>query len=95
MNSFLPIGSVFKQKKKRAVPLMVIGYFPIDSNTEELYDYLAVIYPQGLISPTSVLLINQEEIGEILFEGYSDDESRELTRRFGEIASQDIEDERG
>lgn len=70
MAEYLNLGAVFTQKKENTFPLMVVGYFPVHPDTEEMYDYLVVIYPQGFISNNSLLMINHEEVSEILFEGY-------------------------
>ena len=75
LNQLLPIGSVvlLKKKKKR---LMITGVFPIQTEEEEVYDYIAVIYPEGYIGPRSNYVFNHGDIEEILFKGYDDEERK-------------------
>ncbi len=85
MAEYLNLGAVFTQKKENTFPLMVVGYFPVHPDTEEMYDYLVVIYPQGFISNNSLLMINHEEVSEILFEGYYDARTEEILSRINNI----------
>lgn len=75
LNELLPVGSVvlLKNAKKR---LMITGVFPIQTEEEEVYDYIAVIYPEGYIGPRSNYVFNHGDIEEILFKGYDDEERK-------------------
>ena len=75
LNQLLPIGSVviLRNAKKR---LMITGVFPIQTEEEEVYDYIAVIYPEGYIGPRSNYVFNHGDIEEILFKGYDDEERK-------------------
>ena len=75
LNQLLPIGSVvlLRNAKKR---LMITGVFPIQTEEEEVYDYIAVIYPEGYIGPRSNYVCNHGDIEEILFKGYDDEERK-------------------
>lgn len=75
LNELLPIGSVvlLKNAKKR---LMITGVFPIQTEEEEVYDYIAVIYPEGYIGPRSNYVFNHGDIEEVLFKGYDDEERK-------------------
>ena len=75
LNQLLPIGSVvlLRNAKKR---LMITGVFPIHTEEEEVYDYIAVIYPEGYIGPRSNYVFNHGDIEEILFKGYDDEERK-------------------
>lgn len=84
MSSLLPIGTVFKQKQETPLTFMIIGYCPINTQDDSMYDYLTVIYPQGVISENSVLMINHEEIGEVLYWGYLNSEVDGLLKKLGE-----------
>lgn len=74
-NELLPIGSVvlLKNAEKR---LMITGVFPIQTEEEEVYDYVAVVYPEGYIGPRSNYVFNHGDIEEILFKGYDDEERK-------------------
>ena len=75
LNQLLPIGSVvlLRNAKKR---LMITGVFPIQTEEEDVYDYIAVIYPEGYIGPRSNYVFNHGDIEEILFKGYDDEERK-------------------
>ena len=75
LNQLLPIGSVvlLRNAKKR---LMITGVLPIQTEEEEVYDYIAVIYPEGYIGPRSNYVFNHGDIEEILFKGYDDEERK-------------------
>lgn len=92
MSGLLPIGSVFRQKQEGTLPLIVIGYFPISNEDEHMYDYLVVLYPQGLIGENSALMINQEDVGEVLFRGFTDSAVEKMLSELGEVASTEISD---
>ena len=88
LNQLLPIGSVvlLRNAKKR---LMITGVFPIQTEEEEVYDYIAVIYPEGYIGPRSNYVFNHGDIEEILFKGYDDEERKgylDVMRKTMEVA---------
>ena len=58
---FFILAVVFLQKDRNAMPLMVVGYLSVHSDTNEMYDYLTVIYPQGWLSDNSLLMIDHEK----------------------------------
>ena len=72
---FLPIGTVVKLKdaSKR---LMIAGYCAFDNkrNTEKMWDYIACLYPEGLISPNRMCFFNHEQIDKIFYYGLKDEE---------------------
>ena len=69
----LPIGSVVMLKggEKR---LMIFGVKQKKADTNELYDYISVIYPEGNIGTQGQLLFNHEDIEQIFLRGYEDEE---------------------
>ena len=71
--SILPIGSVVRVASTDALA-MVIGYEPVVG--DERAEYLAVPYPMGLISDDSAIAFDRSSIGEIVFEGYVDEEGQ-------------------
>ena len=81
MNKILSIGTIVKVRGMYdGVNLMIIGYFPIEKETEKIFDYSVILYPQGLVGERSVFLFFDEDIEDIIFEGYSDDESEEFRK---------------
>lgn len=72
-NGILPIGSVVRVASTRALA-MILGYEPLVDDGRA--DYLAVPYPMGLISDDGAIAFDRSSIGEVVFEGYVDEEAR-------------------
>lgn len=78
IKDLLPIGSIVILKDGEQ-PLMIYGIMQSDGNsglfkkTKE-YDYVSVPYPQGNLEPGMTFLFNHEDIKEIIFRGYEDEE---------------------
>ena len=70
------IGSVVKIKDTDSL-VMIAGYLPNVENGKT-YDYFTVPYPLGLVSFDEFVCINSDIIGEVVFEGYSDDKTVEF-----------------
>ena len=77
----LPIGSVVRIASTDALA-MILGYEPIVG--DERADYLAIPYPMGLISDDSAIAFDRSSVGEVVFEGYTDEEGQ---RAFSAIRS--------
>ena len=73
VKELLPIGSVvvLKGGEKK---LMIFGIKQTDQETGKDYDYIGVIYPEGNIGAGGQFLFDHENISEVFFKGYSDDE---------------------
>lgn len=74
IKDLLPIGSVVRlhDGEKR---LMIIGIMQSDaSGNGKEYDYLGILYPEGHIGDQFQYLFNQEDIEEVIFRGFEDDE---------------------
>jgi len=67
----LPIGTVVKLKKGEQ-ELMVVGRAQLFNNAGTIgyFDYSAALYPQGVISNSEFLFFNDDDIEEVIFEGY-------------------------
>lgn len=72
---FLPIGSVVKLNKTKKM-LMVIGY--LVKNEGKIYDYIACLFPEGILSLKDVLLFNHGDIKEIYYLGHKSEKYKEL-----------------
>lgn len=77
-DTLLAIGTIVKLKNIDAVDMMILGYYPIDKDMNEMYEYLAVIYPQGILNENSFFLLNSTDIAEVVYQGYADEESKLL-----------------
>lgn len=88
----LPIGSIV-YLKEGTNKLMILNRAPILPSEEEdakdiWYDYSGCFYPQGL-DPNNVFYFNEENIDEIVFEGFKDDEEERFQKLFQDWQSED------
>ncbi|UQS84348.1 DUF4176 domain-containing protein [Bombilactobacillus thymidiniphilus] len=84
----LPIGSiVYLEDSSQKVMLLNVGPVVEQNGVEVYFDYSGAIYPAGL-DPEQVYYFNQEDIAEVVFEGYQDEDSE----RFNELYEQWVED---
>ncbi|MFR4915477.1 MAG: DUF4176 domain-containing protein [Coprococcus phoceensis] len=83
MKKYKPLGSVvlLKNGTKR---VMIYGRKQILASTGELFDYVTCLYPEGNIGAEYTFLFNDDDIEEVIFEGYSDKEDLEFIKKFGE-----------
>ena len=81
MNQFkydylLPIGSIVRLKNGER-RLMIFGLLQRErENPDQVYDYVAVPYPEGLQDIRLNVCFNHGDIEEIVFRGYEDDERK-------------------
>lgn len=71
---FLPVGSVvlLKGGTKR---IMVTGFCSVDNNDQEkMYDYTGCLYPEGIINSNEICLFDNNQIEQVFFKGYVDEE---------------------
>lgn len=71
----LPIGSVISldgAKKK----MMIIGSSVKVENTENVYDYIALPFPEGYIDNEKMFLFQAKDIKEVHFIGYVNAETQ-------------------
>lgn len=67
---FLPIGTVVLLKNALK-PVMIIGFcMGTKENTNVMYDYCGVMYPEGMFDSDKNLFFNHDSIDKILFMGY-------------------------
>lgn len=82
---FLPIGSVvvLKEGEKK---LMVFGILQTNAeNAEEEYDYIGVPYPEGNLGDEYQYLFNHDNIAEVFFRGYEDEERATFVEKLVEL----------
>ena len=74
---YLPLGTVVMLKTaKKAV--MITGYVPINNETKEMFDYKAVVFPEGDFSSDITAVFNHNQIERVLFEGFKTKDSEEF-----------------
>lgn len=73
IQELLPIGTVvlLEGGEKR---LMIYGVKQTDVDTKQEYDYIGVIYPEGNMGKGTQFLFNHDQIREICFKGFEDEE---------------------
>ncbi len=84
---FLPIGTVvlLKNATKR---IMITGFCGIqrNANVRKTFDYCGCIYPEGYLSPESILLFDHDQIDKIYHVGLAnDDEEREFKKKLKNV----------
>lgn len=91
----LPIGSVVLLKggiKK----IMVTGIKPVskdDDGTEQEYDYIGVIYPEGYLNDEFNFLFNHYDVNDVVFRGYENPERVEFIEYMEEVYKKGFEKE--
>ncbi len=68
----LPLGSVVNLKNGDGTKLIIVSRASIVNEHfgEVYYDYGGVLIPKGFSSPEEVYFFNKENVNEVLFEGY-------------------------
>lgn len=78
VNTVLPIGSVVLLKGA-SKKLMILGYLKYGlENKSDVYDYAACTYPEGFISPQTVLIFNHNQIETVCAVGYQNEEQTQF-----------------
>jgi len=69
----LPAGSVvlIGDNTKR---LMIIGFLQQEAETENVWDYVGIPYPEGYMGSERTYLFNHSQITRVFSIGYQDDE---------------------
>lgn len=90
MEKYLPIGTVviLKNGKKR---IMITGYIVQGKETgDKVYDYIGCLYPEGVISSDRNLLFDHDQINQIFYVGYSDDEQKSFMVKLHQLVSNEL-----
>ena len=77
IKDLLPIGSVIWLKDAER-PLMIFGVKQQNLETNEEYDYIGVIYPEGNMGTESQFLFMHKDIEKVVFRGYEDTSREEF-----------------
>lgn len=84
-DKFLPIGSVviLKGGTKK---VMITGFCSIaETDRTQVYDYSGCIYPEGYLSSNQICLFNHDQIEELFFLGYENDEESEFKKSLADV----------
>ena len=73
LEGMLPVGSVvlIGDNTKR---LMIIGFLQQEAETENVWDYVGIPYPEGYMGSERTYLFNHSQITRVFSIGYQDDE---------------------
>ncbi|BCN29974.1 DUF4176 domain-containing protein [Anaeromicropila herbilytica] len=73
MKKFLPIGSVvlLKGGEKK---VMICGRVQQKVDTNEIFDYSACYYPEGILDAKELFLFNNDDIENVFYIGMQDEE---------------------
>ena len=73
IDGLLPVGSVVLLKNG-SHKVMIIGYCQkLVSGKEQIFDYVACLFPEGFISADKNYLFNQEQVDKVYHVGYQTD----------------------
>lgn len=78
MKDLLPIGSVVLLKEA-GKSLMIVGILQKDE-TDRVFDYIAVLFPEGYLDAETFFLFNHEDIADVRFVGCINAESQTYTQ---------------
>ena len=85
IHELLPIGSIVIMKEGEQ-KLMIVGVMLTDEEDDSKeYDYMGIIYPEGYMGPRFQYLFYHEDIDQILFRGYEDDERKEFVEKLAAL----------
>ena len=73
LEGLLPVGSVvlIGENTKR---LMIIGFLQQEAETETVWDYVGIPYPEGYMGSERTFLFNHSQISRVFFLGYQEEE---------------------
>lgn len=81
---YLPVGSVVLLNNATK-KLVVAGFCVLSDEYEgKIYDYCGYPYPMGAIQSNQIALFNHDQIKEIFFVGYEDEEEKKFKKSLNE-----------
>ena len=90
---YLPIGSVctIKGKTKK---VMVTGYYSVSFNGNlKIKDYVGCVYPEGLLLPEATCSFNHDDIEQVDFIGYKNEEQKTFERLLDRLTNNEKTEE--
>ena len=86
--NMLPIGSIVRTEGAQR-KLMVIGRVVTTEEKDTIFDYVGVPYPEGINDTDKMYFFNRDQIEELLFIGFQDQEAilyqSEILDKLGEL----------
>lgn len=91
MKRFLPVGTIVKLDIKSDDKYMILARLAKKSEKEpELWDYCGCRVPQGFIVQETAVFFQHEDIKQLLFIGYQDEEELQYGLALAEIRNKVI-----
>jgi len=94
MDKYLPIGTVVLLHEGEKT-IMIYGRMQHHGETNTVYDYVACLYPEGNIDNEYTYLFNHDQIREVVFLGYINEEEAEFLTLLEEEGNRLGEESRG
>lgn len=73
MEKYLPLGSIVTLENGNK-KIMICGRIQEHVEQQQLYDYCACLYPEGIIDPKELYLFNNNQIDRVYFIGMQDED---------------------
>lgn len=75
----LPLGSIIRLKNgtKR---IMICGRLQQRESDQKIFDYCACYYPEGILNSDELFLFQHQDIEEVYFTGFQDEEEVSLQK---------------
>lgn len=74
---YLPVGTVVRLKNgKRKIMITGFCVSPGSDGNGKMYDYSSCLYPEGLITSDANLLFDHDQIEEVVFKGFENEEEK-------------------
>ena len=89
-DKFLPIGTVvlLKGATKKVMITNYLIYSAAEGAQKKMYDYGACTFPEGIIDSDAAIGFNHDEIAEVVYVGYENDEQKEFNAKLLEKADE-------
>lgn len=84
VKDLMPIGSVVRLKEAEK-KLMIIGIKQLNEEKGTVKDYIGVMYPEGYLNKEVFFTFDQEDVEEIIFEGYRSEEQQNFFAQVSEV----------
>ena len=69
--------------------MMIIGVIQTEADTKTVWDYSAVLYPEGIYDSNNLFLFNAQQIETVFFMDYRDPEGIQLLERMKKVGEAD------
>ena len=92
-SKLLPLGSIVTLKEGDGTKLLIIGRMTItiQNDKQGYYEYSAVLFPMGITDSEQILFFNSEDIKDIIFTGFVNDEEESHVKELNELIKQNTQ----